>query len=283
MTQGLYQYLNAYGILEEVRTELNEYSVALCQGTAVGTFDNSDIIRKINGAQRFIWNALFTRFPELFFTSQSVTGTAGVYTIPSDCFQLHYITDGDGKKIDKIPLKTKHLTNCTGSPYLYYRYGNTIVRDDGTSAVLTFYYYKRPRDLTQGMSSAGGALSLTLAATARKELNYYQGATIEDITDDWTDVIASYATTRVATLTAQTGAANKYYGTVSELPEPFHALIAPRAIILMKNSVVSPQKPTQQEIADFKADFIETIRAFTGTYSDDVDISDMFYSFAPYM
>ena len=283
MTQSLYHYLNCYGILEEVRTELNEYSDTLCQGTTKGSFDNSDIVRKINASQRFIWNMLFTRFPELFLTSQSVSGVAGVYTIPSDCYQINFLDPGDGNRIGKIPVKGKHLPNRTGSPYLYYRYGNTIVRDDGSSGAVTFYYYSRPRDLTQGMSSAGGALALTLATTARKEADYYKGVTIEDITDDWVDTITAYATTRVATLAAQTGAANKYYGTVSELPEPFHALIAPRAVILMKNSVVSPQKATQQEITDFTANLVETIRSFTGTYSDDVGMDEIFYDFAPFM
>lgn len=278
----LYRYDNCYGILEEIRQGLNEYTVAFVQGTDTsGTFDNGNIVRKINAAQRFLWNLLFTRFPELFFTSTILTGTAGVYTLPSDLFMLHYIEDSNGQKIWKIPLKIKHSGNQTGSDSLYYRYGNTIIRDGGGSGSLTVYYYKRMKDLTQGMSSAGGALSLTLATSARKEIDYYNGIILENITDDSTDTITDYATTRIVTFATMTGAASDYYGTVSELPESFHPLIAPKALMMMKLLPVSLEKPSPQETVDFQMNLIETLRAFTGTFNSDVDMAEIFYDFAP--
>jgi len=74
MAQNLYIHHNCYAMLEEIRTDLNEYNAALMAGTEVGAYDNSDIVRKINYSQRYIFNKLFVRFPELFYTSSSVTG-----------------------------------------------------------------------------------------------------------------------------------------------------------------------------------------------------------------
>jgi len=280
MAQSLYQLHNCYAMLEEIRTDLNEYTTALVQGSETGVYDNSDIVRKINQAQKYIFNILFVRFPELFFTSSAVTGSSGSYTIPSDLYRLSHIIDSNGDKIYPISIRLKHTSNQNGNANQYYRYGNTIVRDDGSSGALTFYYYKAPIDLTQGMSSAGGATSLTLATTAKATADYYNGAVIENITDGWIDTITDYSAARVCVIT-NTGAASKYYGTVSSLPEPFHHLISRRAMIMLKNNVVSPQDNKIPEVADFKEDLIETLRGFVGT--DDNDWGSIMYDFEPYM
>jgi len=281
MTQSLYQYNNCYGILEDIRTELNEWSVALSQGSKVASYDNSDIVRKINTAQRFLWNMLFIRFPELFLTTANVTGTAGVYTNPSDLYRLSHIIDSSGNKISNISIKLKHLSNNTGSPYLYYRYGNTIVRDNGGTDTITYYYYKTVKEMTQGMSSAGGVSSLTLATTAKPVADYYNGIIIENITNGWASTISDYTAARVATLTG-TGAASNYYGTVSELPECFHDLISQKAKLLLRSEIVSPEKPTTQIQMDFRENLIETIRAFTGSYYSDIPMDELFYDFNSY-
>lgn len=281
MSLSLYRYENCYAMLEIIRTELNDYSTALVQGTETGVYDNSDIVRKINGAQRYLFSLLLARMPDLFLTSSTVTGTNGVYTIPSDMYKLVNITNSNGDKINPISIQEKHLGTSTGSDYLYYRYGNTIIRDSGNSNALTFNYYKEPRELTQGMSSAGGAASLTLATTARKVADYYNNVIIENITDSWTDTISDYSASYVATIT-QTGAASKYYGTVSELPEIFHHLITKKAILELKNAIVSPQRAGVPEIADFRDDLAETLRSFAGNQND-INMSDLFYDFRPYV
>jgi hypothetical protein len=269
-------------MLEEIRTELNEYSTALMQGTDKGVYDNSDIVRKINISQRFIWNLLFARFPELFLTSTTVTGSSGVYTIPSAIFRLSHIIDGDGNKISNISVKTKTMTNTTGSDFLYYRQGNTIVRDSGASGTLTFWYYYEPKELTQGCSVGGTATTITLDTNAKKIADYYNNIVIENITDGWSDTITDYATTRIATI-ATRAALGKYYGTVSELPEAFHHLIVKKAIIALKNQVVSPQRAEVPEIGDFREDLIETLRAFTGSYHGDIPMDELFYDFRAYV
>lgn len=271
-------------MLEDIRTELNEYSTAFVQGSDTsGAYDNTEIVRKINIAQRYLFNLLFIRFPDYFYTSSTVTGSSGVYTIPSGLVRLSHIVDSNGNILNPINIRQKHLSNTSGSDYLYYRYGNTIVRDSGNSDALTFYYYKQPIDLTQGMSSAGGSLSLTLATTAKASADYYNGSVIENITDGWDATISDYTSGRVATLSSGTGAASKYYGTVSTLPEQFHHLISRRATLLLKKTTTAPQRPDVGEVADFREDLAETLRAFAGTSHSDTPLSDLFYDFENYV
>lgn len=282
MSQGSYEYLNCYAILEEVRTELNEYGTELCQGTEAGVYDNSDIVRKINMSQRYLFNLLFTRFPDLFLTSSSITGSSGVYTLPTDFYRMSHVINSNGDKLYPMSVKSKHLGNTTGSSRLYWRQGNTLVVDDGTSSALTLYYFKTVKEMTQGMSSAGGALSITLATTAKAVADYYNGITIENITDGNSSVISDYTAARVATITT-TGAASKYYGTVSELPEVFHHLISRRATHILKNEVVSPQRTDKTDLMDWKEDLIETLRSFTGSNYGDVSLDEVFYDFQSYV
>lgn len=272
-----YQYHNCYAMLEEIRTDLNEYTTALVQGSEVGAYDNTDIVRKVNSAQRFISNILFNQMPELFLTSASVTGSSGVYTIPSDCLRMDSIFDSNNNPIKPINVQEQKMTSSSGSDYLYYRKGNTVVRDSGLSDSLTFYYYYMVKDLTQGMSSAGAASSLTLATTAKPIADYYNNIIIENITDGWASTITDYSAARVATLTG-TGAASKYYGTVSQLPDVFHPLISQRATLLLRNSIVSPQKPTVADMNDFKENLIETMKSFAGSQKD-ISMDEMLNDF----
>jgi hypothetical protein len=267
-------------MLEEVRTELNEYNEKLCQGTEVGVFDNSDIVRKLNVAQKFIFNMLFARLPDLFLTSKGVTGTAGVYTIPSDIYRLSHIVNSKGDRINPISVKVKHLTDSSGSDYLYYRSGNTIVRDGGGSDTITFHYYKIARDLTQGQSVGGSSTSIILGRNAKGVADFYNGVTIENISDNWSDTITDYTAARVATI-ATRSSAGKFYGTVSELPEAWHSLISKKAVLLMKDSTVSPQRAEANEISNFREDLVETLRAFCGT--GDINPSELFYDFRPFV
>jgi hypothetical protein len=271
-------------MLEEIRTELNEYSTAYCQGTDTsGAYDNSDIVRKINRSQKFLFNMLFLRFPDLFLASSDVTGSSGVYTIPSDLYRLSHIVNSNGDKIYPINIKSKHLANNTGSDNLYYRSANTIVRDSGISDALTFHYYKTVRDLTQGMSSAGGLKSLTLATTAKPIADYYNSVSLEDVSDGWVDTISDYSAGRVATITTSTGAASKYYGTISELPDVFHGLISKRATLDLQGKLISARHPSASDVSGFQEELIETLRAFTGSNHGDGSFSELFYDFEPYM
>lgn len=276
---------NCYEIVSDVRRGLNEYSTAFVQGTdTTGAYSNELIIKKINDAQRYLWNILFTRFPDVFLKSSSLTGVNSVYTLPADCFKIRRFENDNKIKIRPMNLDEKHVGDTAGNEYLYYRKGNTLVMDkDAMTNTFTLWYYSRCRDLTHGLSTAGAALSLTLATTARKEADYYNDMIIENITDDWTDTISDYSASRVCTLAAQTGAVNKYYGIVSELPEAFHHLIGPRAIILMRDIITSPEKPTVTGLRAFQEMLSEALKSYAGTQHTDVTQSNIWEDFEVYV
>lgn len=276
-------YLNCYDILNDIRIGINEWTPSLVQGAdTTGVFPNSYLINQINKSQQYLWNILFQDFPEYFLTSKSLTVAASIGILPSDCHKIKRIEDSDGNKISPISVDTKHVMDETGSQYHYYRYVNTIRFDEnGLSGTYTLWYYKRCIDLTMGMASAGGALSMTLATTARKEADYYNGATIENITGDWTDTISDYSSSRVCTLAAQTAAASQMYGTVSLLPEIFHPLITDRAIIQVKKTPLTALRVSRDDIELFNGDLSDALRSFAGMANGDVDVSTIFTDFEP--
>lgn len=275
-------YLNCWEILSDVRHGINEHSTAKVNGTDTsGVFANEYLIKKINEAQRYIWNILFTDFPEYFLKSATFTFTASVGTLPADCHKIKRLEDEDGHKIDPISVDVKAKETSDGSAHQYYRYGNTIKLDGENSGTYTLWYYSRCREITTGMSSAGGALSMTLASTARKETDYYKGATIENVTADWVDTISAYSTSRVCTLAAQTASASQYYGTTSSLPEMFHPLITERTLIAMKQHPLAIPRLTREDLVLFDQNLAESLKSFAGTFQSDRTPDDIFTAFMP--
>jgi len=276
--------MNGYELLSQVRYGLNEHSTAYVQGTdTTGAFQNEHIMQNINASQRFLHGILFKRFPELFLTSTTLTVTSSVASLPSDFFKLRRLENSDGLKIFPINLDEKHTGDSGGSDRLYYRYGNSIKFDEeGYSDTPTLWYFTRPRDLNQGGEAGAGAKTITLATTARAEADYYNGMEIEDVTAGWIDTISDYTAARVCTISTETSVDNDFYGIVSELPEFFHHLIAPRAVIMMQNLVPSPEKPMKSQYLDFQDMLVSTLQAYAGTNDGDVTMEDIFYDFAPY-
>jgi hypothetical protein len=267
-------YENAYEILSEVRRGINEYSTAYVQGTdTTGAYSNDDIMRKINDAHKYLYDLLVNREPQLFYKKTTLTPANSVLTMPADFYRIRRLENSSGLKITEIPLEEK----SDGSQYFYYwRAGTIYIDQESFTEAMTLYYVSRPRELIQGMSSAGGSLSLTLATTAKKIVDYYNGMTIENITDNWVDTISDYATTLVAILAAQTGAANKYYGLVSELPEAFHSYIGRKATLLMRITYKSLEKPTVLDVQLFNEDLTETIKSYFGTNNTNQDFGELF-------
>lgn len=270
---------NAYELLTQVRLGLNEYSTGLVQGTdATGKFQNPELMRHINNAQYFLWEILFKQFPEYFLKSSSITFTSSTATLPSDCFKLRELSDSRNYPISPILANQRHITG-NGSSNLYYRYGNTVrIDQDGINDTGTVWYYSRCRELDTGVTSAGGAASATLATTAKALADYYNGVSIENVTDSTVDTITDYTAARVCTVT-NTWAASKYYGTVCELPEVFQPIVATRAILTMK---MSPRVPVPLVTID-KSVFIEELQsamqAFAGTKDGDQDVDSLFNDF----
>jgi len=269
-------YLNGYTLLEKVRILLNEYSTAYVQATdTTGKYLNSQIMDGINAAQRYIYNTLFTRMPQLFEEEVALTGVSSVYTLPANFARLRLFKNADGHQIYPIGTINRKLTASAGSDRLYYRKGNTLVLDKPSlTDVCTLIYYRKPREIEQGMSSAGGALSVTLATTSKAIIDYYNGLVIENITDSTVDTITDYTAARVCTV-SNTWAASKYYGTVSDIPEPFHYLMIPRAVFeITGNFPVVQEKPQTSGVELFNDQLIMALRAYMGedldTYPEDI-------------
>lgn len=276
-------YENCYELLSQLRYDLDEHSTALVQGTDTsGAFHNDYLVKKLCQSVRRLHAMLQQRIPELFLESVDLTASSSVLTLPWNFGRLKQLRDENGNTCWPIDISMIHKEAADGSSRLYYRKGNTLVIDkDGLSDTYTLKYYTKPRQITTGMSSAGGALWLTLATSAKAIADYYNGMTIENVTDDWVDTISDYTAARVATLAAQTGAASKYYGIVPEIPEHFHELIAPYAAFLVKGShPAAKQKPTQTEQSELYQQLSDLLASY-GVPGADIDIEEIFEDFQP--
>jgi len=272
-------YLNAYTLLEKLWIQLVGYNsniTAYVQATdTTGPYSNAQIMDGINAAQRFLYNTLFTRIPYVFEEEIDLTGVASVYTLPADFGQLRFFKDSDGNQIHPIQTDQRRTTSGSGSDQRYYRKGNTLIIDKaGVTDVNTLIYYRKCRDIEQGKAAAGGELSITLASTAKSIADYYNGITIENITKIWVDTIDDYTAARVATI-SETAAADDYYGTVSDLPEPFHFLMTPRAVFeITGNYPIAKEKPQVSGVEFWNQQFLATLRAYAGptldTYPEDI-------------
>jgi len=274
---------NAFEILSQVRMGIGEYSTAHVQGTdTTGSFRNEELIRQINNAQYHLWGILFEAFPEYFLKSTSLIFTASVATLPSDHFKIREIRDSDGYLINPISVSQRHINDDTGSEHFYYRYGNTLRIDaDDVTDTGTLWYYSRCRELDTGLTSAGGALSATLATTSKAIVDYYNSMLIENVTDSTTDTITDYTAARVCTV-SNTWAASKYYGIVSDLPEIIQPLIAEYAILQLKKNPKVPLQITAADVQLFGDMLRSAMKSFAGTQHGDVYINDVINDFEGY-
>jgi len=268
-------YLNGYTLLEKLWIQLVGYNsniTAYTQGTdTTGPYSNPQIMDGINAANRFLYGMLFKSIPYEFEEETALTGVSSVYTLPADFGALRYFKDSDGNQIHPIDTHQRRLTSGDGSDQRYYRKGNTLVIDKaGVSEVCTLTYYRKCRDIEQGTAAAGAATSITFAsATAKAIADYYNGLTLENITQDWVDTIDDYSAARVATI-SETAVAADFYGTVSDLPEPFHYLIIPRAVFeITSNYPIAKEKPQASGVELFNQSFMATLKMYTGPPLDE--------------
>lgn len=266
-------YLNGYTLLEKLWIQLVGYNSNIASyliGTdTTGPYSNAQIMDGINAAQQFLYNSLFVRIPYEFEEEIELTGVSSVYTLPADFGQLRLFRDSDGNQIHPISTDQRRKASGSGNSNLYYRKGNTLVIDKaGITEVCKLFYYRKCRDIHQGKATAGGAASITLASTAKKLVDYYNGLTLENITQDWVDTIDDYAVTRVATI-SETAAADDYYGTVSDIPEPFHFLMIPRAVFeITGNYPIAKSKISVSGVELFNQQFLTALRAYAGAPLD---------------
>ena len=277
-------YNNAYEMVAEVRQSLNEYSEALVQGLGKGTHTNEQILKAINKAQLLLHAFLFKRDAGLFLTEADLTGVNSVYTLPANFAKLAVFRDDDGKQVYPIHVSQSKRRQADGSDRLYVRKGNTLVLDkDGVTDTYKLYYYTKPRDIHMGRLDDGGAQSLTLDSRFGKMIDdYYNDMQVEITTGTkFIDTITDYTGSTRAAVISGTGVQGEFYGLVSELPEPFHALIPLKAAIHMKaTSPVAQEKPSTQEMNEF-ADLMQATMANYITDLEDVDYEEVFADFEP--
>lgn len=267
-------YLNAYTLIEDMRYGVNEYSAAYVQGTdTTGVYSNTHLLRCLNRAQRYVYAILMKYIPGEFLTSTTLTGVDSVYTLPWDFGALREFKDENGYKVFQSTVSNLPRDDAEGSDRYYYRSGNTLVLNkSGVTETYTLWYYKKPRDLhySQGGSSCAATALHMDTADAKTIDDYYNNMVVENITQDLYETISDYAgSTKIATV-ASTPAADDWYGLVPEVPEIFHHLIAPRAIMIAKaEHPVSPEKPTRTEMDGWR----EEVRQDLITFGCDYDIT----------
>jgi hypothetical protein len=270
-------------MVSDVRMALNDWSTEKIQGQDTsGSIRNEYIISKLNNAQRYIYNAIFLRQPEIFFTTITISGVNSVYTLPWNFGVLDEFRDEDGYKVNKLQPYQRKLVDSEGVDNFYLRQGNTLVLDKtGITTGYTLYYYTKPRDIHLGTCASGGAGAFVLGSDAKKIEDYYNGMSIENVTQDYTDTITDYVgSSRTATVTT-TPTVNDYYGIVSELPEPFHFLITMKAILdIITEHPNAQTKVDKPDFAIFNEQLLDVLRTFAGS-SKDVNIESIFCDFEP--
>lgn len=281
-------YENCYKIASDVRRGVNEFSTALLQGTDTsGAHSNDEVIRAINDAQKFLYHLLVKRIQSEFEVhDQDLVVTNSIASLPGDFGRLIQIKNEYGRLIYPIRIREKVPTNSTGNKRFYLRkkgLSNQIqIERTGVNATYKISYIMKPRNIHYGQAGSGSTTqSIVLDSNhAPKVIDYYNQINIENITQDWVDTISDYTAGRVATISTEEAAEDDFYGLVPEFPETFHHLIAPQAIILLKDtSPVSQEKSTTKENDNLTQLLIAALRAFQG--NQDVDYEDMFTDFEP--
>jgi len=276
-------YLNAHEMLKEVRYGLDDYSDEKLKGTdTTSVFQNDYLMRKINSAQQRIYSVVFTRKPSLFLESAELTGVDSVYTLPWDFGAIDHFNDDRGRQVHPIRTDALKLEGSVGSDRLYYRKGNTLVLDQsGITDTYTLWYFRKPRNLDQGTAVSGTTNVIQLAESAPKRADYFNGMTIENVTQDWVSTVSDYTAERVATVVG-TAEEFDYYGIVSDLPEEFHELVVKRAILEVKaQHPAAKTPPTPAEVQFFNDQLDDVIAAYTGDERD-VDPEDIWTDFDSY-
>lgn len=279
---------NAYKLIADVRNGLNEYTAEKWAGTDTsGKFSNNYIIEKLNAAQARIYALVMkSDVKEIFYESASVSVSSSVITLPWDYGRIIQLEDADGRKVWPATAKSLPVTGQEGSKNLYYRDGNTFVlHQSGVTDTYTLKYLKKPRRMTYGIADTSSGLNtLYMAATDITVLrnDYYNGLIVDCYTQGKYGTITDFvASTRAATTDGAITwvAATNYYGTVPDMPEEFHHLIAPLAAILAKaEHPAAPERPTQGEMGLWRDMLVEVMAAFANQ-PEDVSLEAIFCDF----
>jgi hypothetical protein len=260
-------YHNGHSILSDVRDDLNENNTGLLQGTDTsGKFSNAYVMKSVNRAQRLIYGKLSIRDRNMFLTSMQITGVNSVYALPWDFGLIRRFEDDKAAKVYPLNIDHKPRPDSQGSQNRYFRQGNNLIlTQSGINLTYRLWYYRKPLDLDQGAAAGID----TLASTAKAVVDYYNNNILENETDGTTHIITAYTAARVATLDTGLLASGKFYGTVSNIPDPFHHLIAPLASMFAKaDHPVAPEKPSRASAEMWRGELDDAILAFAGRPQD---------------
>jgi len=228
---------NAYDLAQLVRNNIDESTAA--------HWGEVNILRLLNQAHQELYRKIALTSGQWFVTSASVTCTASVITLPVNCSKPVYLEDPDGypvKIISSVAMRrVSRTTFADDTEYSVreaYLVGNTLeINKTGVSGTYTLWYQKKPVELHAGTAAAGGATSLTLAASLASSVrdDYYNNTELEVVSGTGigrytiSDFVAS---TRVCTMASGTFGADSVYGIVPSTPDECNDYIALRATIL---------------------------------------------------
>jgi len=276
-------YMNAYEMLKQVRLAMHVYDEGITQGTDTDlAFNNDYLMRKINNAQRYVYDKLFNLRKELFLDIVTATFSGSVYTLPWNFGRLQELRDENGNKVARIVSNQRSKVNSDGTKGYYYQKGNTYVLDNsGINTAYEMSYYTKPREIDQGRVTATGTNNITLDTSAKKIDDYYNNMMMENINSDWVEEISDYTSDRLTSVTSTTKLQD-VYGIVSELPEALHFLIPIKAVIDVKIEHPLSKMPIgPADLATFDMQLNSAIDVF-GHASDDIPINEILNDFTDY-
>jgi len=254
--------MNAIEQLELLRDQVNEATASF--------WSDVNLVRRLNMAQRK-WAIIVAMSPgQWLVKSASVTPSASVITLPTDCSKPIYLEEtSSGKPISWLAgVGHRRVSRSVGTSLDVgyaeaYLLKNTLeVNKDSYSTACTLWYQQRVPDLHTGIAGAATtANAIELADDLNKKYvdDYYNGVGLE-VKDQSTSIIdisstvSDYdAATGLATIVG-TAASGDTYGTISVLPEDIHMMLVMDATImtLMKPSAHIDKSVLSFYISEFK-------------------------------
>ena len=265
--------MNSYAQLELLRDFVGE--------SVKAHWSSLNLLRRLNMAQRKYERIISMTAGDWLLKSASVTATASVITLPSDCGKPVYLENSDGTPLTWLAggVTYRRISRTTGATIEQYGtneiypLAKTIeINSASYSGTCTLWYQQRVPDLHCGFALTGsGASALVFDTSTDEDVSssdlgtglaikfaddYYNGVNVEvidgtsgivDIVSEISDYTASSAT---AVITG-TAAEDDKYGTVSVLPEECHHLMVLEATVL---SLIKPGSKLDKEALQYYRD-----------------------------
>lgn len=244
--------MNAAMMVDVLRDNVNEASEA--------HWSDELLLTRLNAGQRKVAKKVSMSRGNWLVTSEDVTPSASVITLPSDCSKPIYLEEKSsgrpvvwldgGVSYRRVSRQVGTSIDTAGSREAYTLMSTIVVNQASFTTECTLWYQIRVPDLHQGTSAGGASTSLTFASDKNRIYldDYYNGATLEmyDASGSYValrSAISDYTAAGVATITG-TGVASRTYGTIPRLPEETHDLIVLEATVNALMKVSSNIDPT---------------------------------------